>query len=105
MQIIQIDAPHESMGELSGLISNKRGQLLEMDQQGEQIVLKAKLPVNEMFGLSNEIRSLTSGRGNFFLIDQNYEKLPRELQDKVINSIRQRKGLKSEDLKEEGTEE
>ena len=105
MQIVQIDAPHESMGDMSGLISNKRGQLLEMNQDGDQIVLKAKLPVAEMFGLSNEIRSMTSGRGNFFLIDQSYEKLPRELQEKVINSIRQRKGLKAEDLKEEGTDE
>jgi elongation factor 2 len=100
MQIVQIDAPHENMGDMSGLISNKRGQLLEMDQDGDQIVLKAKLPVAEMFGLSNEIRSMTSGRGNFFLIDQSYERLPRELQEKIIISIRERKGLKAEDLKE-----
>jgi translation elongation factor EF-G len=93
------------MGDMSGMISNKRGQLLEMNQEGDQIVLKAKLPVAEMFGLSNEIRSATSGRGNFFLIDQDYEKLPRDLQDKIINKIRERKGLKAEDLKEEGTDE
>ncbi len=105
MQIIQIDAPHENMGDMSGLISNKRGQLLEMNQEGDQIVLKAKLPVAEMFGLSNEIRSMTSGRGNFFLIDQDYERLPRELQQKIITSIRSRKGLKDEDFKEEGEEE
>ena len=105
MQIVQIDAPHENMGDMSGMISNKRGQLLEMNQEGDQIVLKAKLPVAEMFGLSNEIRSATSGRGNFFLIDQDYEKLPRDLQDKIINKIRERKGLKAEDLKEEGTDE
>ncbi len=105
MQIIQIDAPQESMGDMSGLIANKRGQLLEMNQEGEQIILKAKLPVAEMFGLSNELRSATSGRGNFFLIGQDYEKLPRDLQEKIVNSIRQRKGLKAEDLKEEGTEE
>jgi elongation factor 2 len=105
MQIIQIDAPHENMGDLSGLISNKRGQLLEMNQEGDQIIVKAKLPVAEMFGLSNELRSMTSGRGNFSLIDQDYEKLPRELQEKVVNSIRNRKGLKAEDLKEKEVEE
>ena len=105
MQIVQIDAPHENMGDMSGMISNKRGQLLEMEQDADQIVIKAKLPVAEMFGLSNEIRSATSGRGNFFLIDQDYEKLSRDLQDKVIAGIRKRKGLKDSDLKEEGTEE
>jgi elongation factor 2 len=105
MQIIQIDAPHDNMGDISGLISNKRGQLLEMNQEDDQISVKAKLPVAEMFGLSNELRSMTSGRGNYFLIDQAYEKLPHELQQKVVNSIRERKGLKPEDLKEEGQDE
>ena len=104
IQVIQIDAPQEYMGDLSGLISNKRGQLLEMNQEQEQIVIKAKLPVAEMFGLTNELRSLTSGRGHFFLIDQEYERLPRDLQDKIIKGIRERKGLKTEDLTEK-TEE
>ncbi|MEK6862342.1 MAG: hypothetical protein AABY07_10355, partial [Nanoarchaeota archaeon] len=60
--------------------------------------------VAESFGLANDLRSCTSGRGNYFLVDQQFEKLPNELQQKVINSIRQRKGLKAEDLTEQETE-
>ena len=47
-----------------------------------------------MFGLSSDLRSATEGRGNFFVIDQSFEKLPEELQGKIINNIRSRKGLK-----------
>ena len=94
MQILQFEAPEEFMGDISKLISNKRGQLLDMQQEGTHITVKSKLPVAEMFGLSNELRSATGGRGTFAVVDQSFEKLPHELQEKYIREIRQRKGLK-----------
>lgn len=93
VQTLQFEAPVEFMGELSKLIANKRGQLLDMTQEGSQVVVKAKMPVAEMFGMSSDLRSGTEGRGMFFVVDQGYEKLPEELQNKVIAQIRQRKGL------------
>jgi len=93
LQVLQIDAPQEFMGELSKMVQNKRGQLLDMQQEGDFITMKAKLPVAEMFGLSNDLRSATSGRGNFYVVDQVFEKLPNDLQDKVVKQIRTRKGL------------
>ncbi|MFW6014047.1 MAG: elongation factor EF-2 [Nanoarchaeota archaeon] len=93
IQTIQFEAPEEYMGEISKLISNKRGQLLEMNQDGTRVLVKAKMPVAEMFGLSNELRSATGGRGSSSLIDQNYEKLPDELQDKIVQQIKERKGV------------
>ena len=97
VQIVQIDAPASFIGEVSKLIQNKRGQLLEMNQEGEHVSIKCKLPVAEMFGLSNDLRSSTEGRGNFFISDQVYEKLPENLQEKTIKQIRERKGLKEEE--------
>ena len=93
LQILHIEAPAENMGDISKLIANKRGQLLEMNQDGSLVIVKAKMPVAEMFGWSSDLRSATSGRGNSSLIDQMFEKLPEELQDKVIKQIRERKGL------------
>ena len=93
LQILQIEAPSEYMGDLSKLIQNKRGQLLDMQQEGEHLTIKAKLPVAEMFGLSSDLRSATGGRGNYYIIDQVFEKLPPQLQEKIIKQIRQRKGL------------
>jgi elongation factor 2 len=103
VQVLQFDAPVEFMGEISKLISSKRGQLLDMQQEGAHIAVKGKLPVGEMFGLSSDLRSATEGRGNFFVLDQTFEKLPEELQGKIINQIRSRKGLKGSE--EEKTEE
>ena len=93
IQTVQFEAPEEYMGEISKLISNKRGQLLEMNQDGTRVLVKAKMPVAEMFGLSNELRSATGGRGSSSLVDQNYEKLPDELQAKVVQQIKERKGV------------
>jgi elongation factor 2 len=93
VQIVQIESPAEYLGDLSALIQNKRGQLLNVEQVGEQITVKAKMPVAEMIGLASDLRSATSGKGSQFLVDQMFEKVPRNLQDKVIKQIRNRKGL------------
>ena len=93
LQVLQFEAPEDFVGELSKLISNKRGQLLDMKHESGQVIVKAKLPVAEMFGLSSDLRSATEGRGVSFLVDQVFEKLPFELQEKIIKQIRDRKGL------------
>lgn len=93
LQVLRIEAPSDYVGEMSKLVSSKRGQLLSMEQEGEITVIIGKMPVGEMFGWSNELRSATGGRGNSSLVDQSFEKLPMELQDKVKKQIVQRKGL------------
>ena len=93
LQVLHIEAPSEYMGAISKLIGNKRGQLINMEQEDVGLVVTCKLPVAEMFGLSSELRSATGGRGVFSVIDQVFERLPFELQDKVIKQIKQRKGM------------
>jgi len=93
LQVMQIEAPVESMGEISKLVQNKRGQLLNMEQEGAQLTVKAVLPVAELFGWSSDLRSGTSGRGSSFIIDQKFDKLPEALSHKVISQIKERKGL------------
>lgn len=94
VQIMLFEAPAEFTGEISKLVSNKRGQLLDMEQTEAQVSIKAKIPVGEMFGFSSELRSATGGRGIQSLIDQKFEKMPEELQTKLRSQIMQRKGLK-----------
>ena len=94
IQTVMMEAPSEYMGEMSKLVSNKRGQLLDMQQEGSLTIVKAKLPVAEMFGISSDLRSATGGRGSYFVVDQNFQRIPGELQDKVVTQIRQRKGFK-----------
>ena len=94
VQTLQFEAPEEYMGELSKLINNRRGQLLDMKQERSEIIIKCKMPVAETFGLSSQLRSATSGRGVQFVVDQTFEKLPYDLQQKILTKIRERKGLK-----------
>ena len=96
IQEMLIEGPTESMGEISRLIQNKRGQLLNMDQEGESLSVRAALPVAEIFGWSSDLRSATRGRGSSFIVDQKFEKLPESLAPKVVGKIRERKGLKAE---------
>ena len=93
LQLMQIEAPADYMGEVSKIVQNKRGQLVNMEHEGVMVVIKAMLPVAEMFGWSSELRSATSGRGCSFIQDQKFDKLPESLQGKIIKQIRDRKGL------------
>ena len=97
-QILRIEAPEAYMGEISKLISNKRGQLLDMQQESGLAVVTAKMPVAEMIGWSSDLRSATGGRGISSLMDQMFEKLPEELQQKVKKQIIQRKGISEASL-------
>ncbi|MEM4605487.1 MAG: elongation factor EF-2 [Candidatus Pacearchaeota archaeon] len=88
-----IEVPTEYMGEVTKLVTQKRGQILEAKQEGIVSFIKAKMPVAEMIGWSSDLRSATGGRGVSSLADQVFEKLPNELQQKIIQQIRNRKGL------------
>jgi elongation factor 2 len=96
VQTLLFEAPEEFVGEISKLVSNKRGQLLDMTQEGTTVQVKARIPVGEMFGMSNQLRSATGGRGSSSVVDQNYDRLPEELQSKITTQIRTRKGLKED---------
>ena len=98
VQVLQIEAPADCMANVSKIVQNKRGQLLEIQQEEQHMIIKAKIPVAELFGFTSELRSATSGRGCHFVIDQMFERVPREIQEKVVKQIRERKGLKVESV-------
>jgi elongation factor 2 len=93
LQIHLIEMPGPFLGAMTKLVGGKRGQMLDMKQEGANAELKAKIPVGEMIGWSNDLRSATEGRGVSSLVDQLFEKVPSGLQDEIIKKIRDRKGL------------
>jgi len=93
IQIHVIEVPGEFIGAATKLIGGKRGQMLDMTQEGNLSQIKAKIPVAEMIGWSSDLRSATEGRGTSSLLDQLFEKLPSLMQQDVIRKIRSRKGL------------
>jgi elongation factor 2 len=88
-----IEAPLDYMGSVTGLVASKRGVLIDVDQKGIDVFIKARIPVAEMIGWASDLRSITEGRGVSSLITQDFKQLPRELQDTVVRKIRDRKGL------------
>src|SRR3990167_9439540 len=93
MQVMLIDAPVEYTGELTKLVNSMRGQLLDVTQESSLVFAKAKLPVMSMLGWSSDLRSATEGRGVSSLVDQRFERIPFELQTKIVQEIKERKGL------------
>ncbi|ACV25079.1 elongation factor EF-2 [Methanocaldococcus fervens] len=96
MQFVYINTPQDFMGAAMREISNRRGQILDMEQEGDMAIIKAKCPVAEMFGFAGAIRGATQGRCLWSIEFAGYEKVPREMQDQLIKQIRERKGLKLE---------
>ena len=93
LQVIQVDCPQDMMGAVSSVVQNRRGQVLDMVIEEDNMEIVAKVPVAETFGMTGDIRSATGGKGSFFVKSQTFERLPRELQDKIVTQIRTRKGL------------
>ena len=93
MQVMLIEGPVEYMGQLTKLVNSMRGQLLDVTQEGAMVFVKGKLPVMNMLNWGSELRSATEGRGVSSLVDQSFERLPTELVGKVVQEIKNRKGL------------
>ena len=77
-------------------LSNRRVQILDMEQEGDITLIKSKAPVSEMFGFAGAIRGATQGRCLWSIEFAGFEKVPNELQSKIIKEIRERKGLKTD---------
>jgi len=81
---LEVIAPLDKMGDVMGNISSRRGQLLGNEEKFGSIIIKAHVPLSEMFKYSTTLRSLTSGRGEFTLVFDHYSEVPRNVAEKII---------------------
>ena len=72
------------MGDVIGSLNAKRGQIEGMDDIGGGKIVRAYVPLSEMFGYSTELRSSTQGRGNYSMFFERYEQVPKSVQEKII---------------------
>ena len=94
IQNVFINVPEDMMGNAIREVQQRRGIIEDMKQDGEMTVVQSKCPVAEMFGFAASIRSATSGRALWSTENVGFEQMPREVQEKAVRSIRERKGLK-----------
>lgn len=96
MQKVFISVPQSLMGSATQQIQGRRGQILDIDSEGDTVVVVGKTPVAEMFGFAGDLRSATEGRAIWSTEFLGFEVLPQSLQPEIVKEIRQRKGLKAE---------
>ena len=81
---VEVTMPEEYMGDVIGDINSRRGRIEGMDDIGGGKLVKAYVPLAEMFGYSTDLRSRTQGRGNYSMFFEKYEPVPKSVQEKVL---------------------
>lgn len=93
---IWIDVPQDYMGPVTRELQRRRGVVVDMKQKDELVSVEGNMPVGESFGFAGDIRSTTEGHALWSTELSGFEKLPTELQPKIVMDVRNRKGLKKE---------
>ena len=81
---IAIEVPDEYMGDVIGDLNSRRGRVLGMDTNGTNQIIKGQVPLAEILKYAPDLRSMTSGRGNFTYTDSHYEEVPSYIAEKII---------------------
>ena len=81
---VEVTMPEEYMGNVIGALNSRRGRIESMDDIGGGKIVKAYVPLAEMFGYATVLRSDTQGRGNYSMFFEKYETAPKNVQDKVV---------------------
>ncbi len=81
---VEVTMPEEYMGDVIGDINSRRGRIEGMDDIGGGKIVRAFVPLAEMFGYSTDLRSKTQGRGNYSMFFDKYEQVPKNVQEKVL---------------------
>ena len=83
---VEVTMPEEYMGDVIGDINARRGRIEGMDDLGGGKIVRAYVPLSEMFGYSTDLRSRTQGRGNYSMFFEKYEPVPKNVQEKVLSN-------------------
>ena len=83
---VEVIVPEQFMGDITGNLSGKRGQIEGMEERGMNKVVKAKVPLSEMFGYTTTLRSMTEGRGSMTMEFDHYDTVPNNIATDIIAS-------------------
>ncbi|MCM3042999.1 elongation factor G [Paenibacillus motobuensis] len=82
---VEVTVPEEYMGDVMGMLNSRRGRIEGMDSRGGAQIIRAKVPLSEMFGYSTTLRSGTQGRGVFSMELSHYEEVPRNISEEIVS--------------------
>ncbi|MGT2682841.1 elongation factor G [Streptococcus porci] len=84
MMLVTITAPEDNLGDVMGHVTARRGRVDGMEARGNTQVVRAYVPLAEMFGYATVLRSATQGRGTFMMVFDHYEDVPKSVQEEII---------------------
>jgi len=87
---VEVVVPEEYMGTVNGDLSSRRGRLEGTEVRGTTQLIKAMVPLSEMFGYATELRSRTQGRGSFTMHFGQYEEVPKNLAEEIVAKVQGR---------------
>ncbi|MCK8489722.1 elongation factor G [Paenibacillus sp. MBLB2552] len=82
---VEVTVPEEYMGDVMGMLNSRRGRIEGMDSRGGAQIIRAKVPLSEMFGYSTTLRSGTQGRGVFSMELSHYEEVPKTIAEEIVS--------------------
>ncbi|WKF66724.1 elongation factor G [Streptococcus equi] len=84
MMLVTITAPEDNLGDVMGHVTARRGRVDGMEAHGTSQIVRAYVPLAEMFGYATVLRSATQGRGTFMMVFDHYEDVPKSVQEEII---------------------
>jgi len=81
---VEVEIPTEFQGPVTGALSAKRGIILGTESRSGYTVITSEVPLAEMFGYSNDLRSMTQGKGSFSMEFLKYQKVPSRFQEEIV---------------------
>jgi len=91
---LEVVAPKDYVGPVSGSICQRRGRIEAMDEQGDAKIVRGMVPLNEMFGYANALRTITQGRGNFTMHFEHYETVPFAVAEEIVKKRREQNKIR-----------
>ncbi|MFB5678948.1 elongation factor G [Paenibacillus terreus] len=85
---VEVTVPEEYMGDVMGMLNSRRGRIEGMDSRGGAQIIRAKVPLSEMFGYSTTLRSGTQGRGVFSMELSHYEEVPKNIAEEIVSKAK-----------------
>ncbi|MBR2801736.1 MAG: elongation factor G [Erysipelotrichaceae bacterium] len=80
---VEVIAPSEYLGSVMGDVTKRRGQIRDQEERGNAMVVRAYVPLSEMFGYATDLRSFTQGRGNYVMQMDHYSEVPKSIAEKI----------------------
>ena len=88
MMLVTITVPEENLGDVMGHVTARRGRVDGMEAHGASQIVRAYVPLAEMFGYATVLRSATQGRGTFMMVFDHYEDVPKSVQEEIIKKAK-----------------